>query len=71
MKKPKVRFGQTVQVQDGKAYRWYSRKDGTYVEASVCCDCSLVHIIEMKPNKRYLRVKVWREEDKTKALRKK
>jgi hypothetical protein len=69
MKKPKVKFGATVQVEDGKAYKWYPRKDGTYVEATVCCDCNLTHVVELKPNRGYLRVKVWREEEETNALR--
>jgi hypothetical protein len=70
MKKPKINFSDVIQVKDGEPYRWYRRIDGTYVECSVCCDCQLVHTIEMKPNKRYMRVKVWREEEKTKELRK-
>jgi hypothetical protein len=70
MKRPKVNFSNIFQVVDGKAYRWYKRVDGTYVEASVCCDCKLVHIMEIKPNKTYARVKVWRDEKKTKELRK-
>lgn len=70
MRKPKIRYsGKIVQVIDGKPYRWYERKDGTYVEVSVCCDCQLVHTIEMKPNKKYIRVRVWREDTKTKELR--
>jgi len=72
MEKPKVRYsGKMIQVVDGKAYRWYKRDDGTYVEVSVCCDCQLVHTIEMKPNKKYMRVKVWRDDGKTKELRSK
>jgi len=71
MKKPKVRYsGKLVQVIDGEAYKWYERTNGTYVEVSVCCDCKLVHIIEMKPNDGYIRVKVWRDDEKTKELRK-
>lgn len=69
--KPKVRYsGKMTQVVDGKSYKWYERDDGTYVEVSVCCDCQLVHVIEMKPNKGYIRVKVWRDDEKTKELRK-
>jgi len=71
MEKPKVRYsGKVVQVVDGQAYKWYKRKNGTYVEVSVCCDCQLVHVIEMKPNRKYIRVKVWRDDEKTKELRK-
>jgi len=71
MRKPKVNFGKLTQVIDGKSYRWYKRSDGTFVEASVCCDCLLAHVIEMKPTKRYMRVKVWREDEKTNELRRK
>lgn len=70
-KQPDVTFNtKTIQVEDGKAYNWYPRKDGTFVEVSVCCDCSLVHVIEMKPNKRAMRVKVWRHDEQTNKLRK-
>jgi hypothetical protein len=72
MKKPRVGYsGKLVQVVDGNPYKWYERKNGTYVEVSVCCDCQLVHIIEMKPNDGYIRVKVWRDDEKTKELREK
>ena len=70
MEKPNLRFTKTTQVLDGKAYKWYQRKNGTYLEASVCCDCLLVHIVEMKPNKNYMRIKVWRDDKETKRLRK-
>ena len=70
--KPPVQYsGKSVQVIDGQAYKWYMRDNGTYVEVSVCCDCQLVHTLELKPNKGYLRVKVWREDEKTNELRKK
>jgi len=69
MKKPNIYFGKLKQVVDGKAYYWNERSDGTYVEVSVCCDCDLVHTIEMKPVKGRMRVKVWREEQATEELR--
>jgi hypothetical protein len=70
MEKPKINYSKLVQVSEGKPYRWYKRKNGTFVEASVCCDCDLVHIIQMTPTKRYLNVSVWREDAKTNELRK-
>jgi hypothetical protein len=70
MEKPKINFSKLVQVSEGKPYRWYKRNDGTFVEASVCCDCNLVHIVQLTPAKRYLTVRVWREDTKTKELRK-
>lgn len=69
--KPKIHYSATTQVKEGKPYRWYKRKNGTYVEASVCCDCLLVHIVQLTPTKRYLNVRVWREDLKTEELRKK
>jgi hypothetical protein len=67
--KPKINYSKLVQVDEGKPYRWYKRKNGTYVEASVCCDCSLTHIVQLTPTKKYLNVRVWREDIKTKELR--
>ena len=69
MKKPNIQFGKIEHVKDGKAYYWAQRSDGTFVESSICCDCDLVHTIEMKPVKGRMRVKVWREDEKTDALR--
>ena len=69
MKKPYIKFGKLQQVIDGKAYYWKRRIDGAYVEVSVCCDCNLVHTIEMKPTKTAMRVKVWREDEATDKLR--
>ena len=76
MKIPPKIYGDTittkiVQVEDGKAYPWKMRKDGTAVEVSICCDCSLVHIIEAQPRKGYIRMRVWRDDTRTKLLRKK
>lgn len=69
MKKPKLKVSSIKEVEGGKAYYWHKRKDGTFVEASVCCDCDLVHMIEMKPGKNRMRVKVWREDEATEKLR--
>lgn len=70
MEKPKINYSHIIQVIDGEPYRWYQRKNGTYVEASVCCQCNLTHIIQLTPTKRYLSVRVWREDLKTNELRK-
>ena len=71
MKKPNIKLGKIEHVQEGKAYYWKERSDGTYVEMSLCCDCDLAHIIEMKPIKGAMRVKVWRDDKITEELRKK
>jgi len=75
MNKPPKIYGDglqsIVQVEDGKTYPWKLRKDGTAVECSICCDCQLVHIIEAKPMRGYIRMRVWRDETKTQLLRKK
>jgi hypothetical protein len=70
MKQPQIKIDKVVHVENGKAYYWKARKDGTFVEASVCCDCSLVHVLQYKPGKAAMRVKVWRDDKLTNKYRK-
>ena len=67
--KPQVKPGKIEQVADGKPYRYRLRKDGTATEYTVCCDCSLTHMLELKPGKNSIRVRVWREDEITDELR--
>lgn len=67
--RPRAKFGKLVQVEEGKAERYYTRKDGTAVVFTVCCDCGLTHIDEYLPRKTYIRVRAWRDEARTKKMR--
>jgi histidyl-tRNA synthetase len=67
--KPKAQWGKVEQVREGKSHRYYLRPDGTAVAYTICCDCGLTHLEEFKPEKRYIRVKVWREEELTQKQR--
>jgi hypothetical protein len=68
-KKPLADFGKIEQAQEGKAHRYHLREDGTAVAYTICCSCLLVHLEEFKPMKKYIRVRVWREEEMTQKLR--
>lgn len=67
--KPKAAFGRVEQAIEGKAHKYHLRKDGTCVVYTMCCDCHLIHLEEFKMTKSYLRVRVWRDEEKTKKHR--
>lgn len=67
--KPDGKFGAPVQVHEAEPHRYKLRKDGKAVEYSVCCDCGLVHLEEFTPRKGYIRVRVWRDEDRTEEQR--
>jgi len=68
--KPEARVGKIEQIEDGISYRYHRRKDGSVVVHTICCDCCLVHLEEYTVNKRYLTVKVWRDDEATAKLRK-
>ena len=68
--KPKAKFGKTEQAIEGKPHRYYSRKSGETVVYTVCCDCKLVHLEEFTPRKGYIKVRVWRDDQRTQRLRK-
>lgn len=68
--KPVVKPSKIEHVKDGEPYRYPLNKAGKAVEMSICCDCSLVHLMEFKPGKRSIRVRVWREDGLTDQLRK-
>lgn len=70
-KEPKANFGKPIQIHDGEVDRWPLRKDGKAVGFSICCDCGLVHKEEYQARKRYVRVRVWRDEEQTDKQRKK
>lgn len=70
-RKPKAEFGKLEQAIEGKAHRYHLREDGTAVAYTVCCDCGLTHLEEFKPMKKYLRVRVWRDEQRTTEQRRK
>lgn len=67
---PIANFGKLVQVQEGKIERYYQRKDGKCVVFTVCCDCGLTHLEEFLPKKGYIRVRVWRDDTRTKEMHK-
>lgn len=67
--KPNVKVGKIEQVIDGKPYYYRLGKDGTASEMSVCCDCHLVHLMEFKPLKNAIRIRVWREDPLTDEIR--
>ena len=66
-----LRFGKIEQVTNGKAVRYYRQKDGRALAYEICCDCSLTHAVEIIPRKNYIRMRVWRDEEKTAWLRSK
>lgn len=70
MAKPKAQFGKPIQVSDGEIHRYPLRADGSAVSYTICCDCGLTHLEEFIPRKNYIRVRVWRDEDRTKEQRK-
>lgn len=70
MEKPNAKVGKVEHVTPGKPVKYYLRKDGTAVVFTVCCDCSLTHLEEFTPKKTYIRVRVWRDDEKTKKFRK-
>lgn len=71
MGRPAVRFGKIEQVHDGQVLRYYKRKDGRALAYTICCSCALTHLEEFIPRKNYIRVRVWRDEEKTAWLRSK
>lgn len=70
IRKPKAEWGVVTTAVEGKADKYFLRENGTAVAYTICCDCGLVHLEEYKPMGKYIRVRVWREEDKTKEQRK-
>ena len=57
------------QVSNGEIHRYYKRKSGACIVFTVCCDCGLTHLEEFVPRNTYIRVRVWRDEKKTKENR--
>jgi len=57
------------QVKNGEIHRYYLRKNRTAIVFTVCCDCGLTHMEEFLPRSTYIRVRVWRDEEGTKANR--
>lgn len=53
------------QVRDGEIHRYYKRKNGACIVVTICCDCGLTHVQEFIPKKRYVRVRVWRDDKRT------
>jgi hypothetical protein len=68
--KPKAKFGKVEQAVEGQAHKYHTRKNGTTVVYTVCCDCGLVHLEEFVQKPKYLRVRVWRDDQRTQAIRK-
>jgi hypothetical protein len=66
---PKAKHGKITQVLDGEVHRYSLRKGGSAVLYTVCCDCGLTHLEEFTPRKGYIKVRVWRDEARTKAQR--
>lgn len=64
-------FGTIYHVTDGETLRYHTRKDGRSLSYEICCDCCLAHRVEMLPRKNYIRVRVWRDDEKTAWLRSK
>jgi hypothetical protein len=67
--KPKAVVGKVEQAQEGKTHRYFRRKNGTAVAYTICCDCGLTHLETFTPRKRYIAVKVWRDEKLTRKFR--
>ena len=67
--KPKAQWGKIEHVTEGKPHRYYLRPNGTAVAYTICCDCGLTHLEEFTPRKKYIRVRVWREEEFTQKQR--
>ena len=53
----------------GEVVRVYWRKKHVAVEFVACCDCGLVHLMAYEPRKTYLRVRAWRDERRTREMR--
>jgi hypothetical protein len=70
MIEPKAVIGRIEHVKPGQPIKYYRRKNGTAVVFTVCCDCALTHLEEFTPRKNYIRVRVWRDDEKTKKFRK-
>ena len=70
-KKPRANFGKVEQVKEGVPHKYNLRPDGTAVAYTICCDCGLTHLEEFTPRKSYIRVRVWREDERTEHQRKK
>jgi hypothetical protein len=67
--KPKALVGKIEQAHEGKRHRYYLRKNGSFVGYTICCDCGLTHLEEIKIRKQYLSVRVWRDEKLTQKHR--
>ena len=66
---PFAKFGKISVMTEGQTHRYYRRKNGTSVVYTICCDCSLVHVEQLTPHKRYISVCCWRDDVYTKRLR--
>jgi hypothetical protein len=69
--RPDIKLGKVEHVIDGKPYHYRLGKDGAAHEISICCDCSLVHVMRFKPLARSIQVTVWRHDELTDKFRKK
>ena len=67
--KPKAVVGIIEQAKEGTRHRYHLRKGGKFVGYTICCDCGLTHLEEISIKKRYLSVRVWRDEKLTKKHR--
>lgn len=54
----------------GEVVKVWWRKKHVAVEFVACCDCGLVHLMAYEPRKTYLRVRAWRDERRTREMRK-
>ena len=54
----------------GQPVRLWRKQDGTVLYRSVCCDCGLTHQEYLKPTKRYITTRAWRDEPYTAGVRK-
>ena len=61
----------TLYPKAGEALKVYFRQNGEAIQLEACCDCHLIHLNSYKPAKRYLSIRSWRDEDRTKFFRKK
>lgn len=67
--KPKALVGKIEHAVEGKRHRYHLRADGRFVGYTICCDCGLTHLEEISVRKRYLSVRVWRDEKLTRKHR--
>jgi len=55
-------------LKSGENFRIPIVKKGTAAWVIKCCGCGLIHVVLMKPSKRWIHTAVWRHDDLAKLL---